>query len=108
VQGFAGEQFALPESIGVLREVRRNAKQGEVVSLSAADPLNLVGIITPGVRVPALAGNRVLYRDGIPVAVQVGGEVQFLERIDAAAEWDVRNALLRKRMPLSVSSAPSA
>jgi ATP-dependent Lhr-like helicase len=59
VTGFAGEQYALPEAIDVLRAVRREeAEQGEV-TLAAADPLNLAGIILPGPRVPALAGNRV-------------------------------------------------
>ena len=61
-----------------------------------SDPLNLVGIITPGARVPALTGNRVLYRDGIPIAVQVGGETTFLEAVDPQAEWDARTALLRQ------------
>ncbi len=56
----------------------------ELVSLSAADPLNLVGILTPGGRLPALTGNRVLYRDGVPVALYVGGEVKFLEQLEAA------------------------
>ena len=49
------------------------------VSISAADPLNLVGIVTPGEKVPALSGNRVLFEQGVPVAVQAGGEVRFLK-----------------------------
>jgi len=64
--------------------------------VSAADPLNLVGILTPGGRVPALAGNRVLYRDGVPIAVHVAGESRFLTPLEAGAEWEARNALLRQ------------
>ena len=99
VAGFSGEQFALPEAIGLLRETRRKADTGEWVSLSAADPLNLVGILTPGARLPALTGNRLLYRDGLPVAVLAGGAVRFLEALEPAQEWAAQNALLRRRVP---------
>jgi ATP-dependent helicase Lhr and Lhr-like helicase len=102
VAGFAGEQFALPEAVGMLREVRRKAADGAWISVSGADPLNLVGIITPGARLPALTGNRVLYRDGLPVATLAAGEVQFLETLDPATEWEGRNALLRR-----IRKAPS-
>src|SRR6266545_3415010 len=102
VAGFAGEQFALPEAVGMLRDVRRKAADGAWISVSGADPLNLVGIITPGARLPALTGNRVLYRDGLPVATLAGGEVQFLETLDPATEWDAHNALLRR-----IRKAPS-
>ncbi len=71
------------------------------MSLSGADPLNLVGILTPGPKLAALTGNRVFYRDGLPIAVYSGGEVQFLETLDAAGQWQARKALLR-------SSAPAA
>jgi ATP-dependent Lhr-like helicase len=99
VAGFSGEQFALPEAIGALREIRRNLGSGEFVSLSGADPLNLVGILTPGPKLAALTGNRVLYRDGIPVALFAGGAVQFLEELDTAAQWQARKALLRGAVP---------
>jgi ATP-dependent helicase Lhr and Lhr-like helicase len=102
VAGFAGEQFALPEAVSMLREVRRKKPDGAWTSVSGADPLNLVGIITPGARLPALTGNRVLYRDGLPVATLAAGEVQFLETLDAATEWEARNALLRR-----IRKAPS-
>ncbi|HEX9627843.1 MAG TPA: DEAD/DEAH box helicase [Acidiferrobacterales bacterium] len=95
VSGFSGEQYALPEAVGALRAQRKRQPAGNWVSLSAADPLNLVGIVTPGARVPALAGNRVLYRDGLPVAVQVGGEARFLIDLAPGDEWGARNALLR-------------
>jgi ATP-dependent Lhr-like helicase len=68
VAGFTGEQFALPEAVEALRAARRAPREGERVELSAADPLNLVGILTPGQRVPATLGNRVAFVDGVPEA----------------------------------------
>jgi ATP-dependent Lhr-like helicase len=99
VAGLAGEQFALPEAIGRLREVRRKAPTGEVISLSGADPLNLAGILTPGAKLPALTGSRLLYRDGLPVALLVSGEVQFLETLDEESAWALRKVLLRSPPP---------
>jgi ATP-dependent helicase Lhr and Lhr-like helicase len=99
VAGFAGEQFALPEAVGALRETRRKAHSGAFISLSGADPLNLVGIVTPGPRLSALTVNRVLYRDGLAVALYAGGEVQFLEALPAEEEWAARKTLLRGAMP---------
>ena len=101
VDGFAGEQFALPEAVGALREVRRREKTGELVSVSAADPLNLVGIVTPGARVPVMGENRVLYRDGVPVAVQVAEEVKFMQEVAPETEWSLRNSLLRRHPPVA-------
>jgi ATP-dependent Lhr-like helicase len=95
VAGFTGEQFALPDAVGMLREVRRQPDAGALISLSGADPLNLVGILTPGPRLAALSGNRLLYRDGVPIAVLAAGHVQFLETLDAATEWQAHKALLR-------------
>ena len=102
VAGFSGEQFALPDAIATLRETRRRQESGEWLSLSAADPLNLVGILTPGPRLAALTGNRLLYRDGIPVAVLAGGETQFLATLDPKHEWEARKALLRVTAPVRV------
>ena len=92
VAGFSGEQFATPEAIGLLRDMRRKADTGQQVAVSAADPLNLVGILTPGARVPALTGNRVLYRDGVPIAVYAAGETHFLEQLDPKEQWEAQNA----------------
>jgi ATP-dependent Lhr-like helicase len=99
VAGVSGEQFALPEAIGSLRDARRAERTGALVSLSGADPLNLVGILTPGVRLPALTGNRVLYRDGVPIALLAAGEARFLEQLAPEAEWSARNALVRRQVP---------
>jgi ATP-dependent helicase Lhr and Lhr-like helicase len=95
VAGFSGEQYALPGAIGMLREIRRRPVSGSLVSISGADPLNLVGVLTPGPRLPALTGSRLLYRDGIPIALLAGGEVRFLAELEAREEWDARKALLR-------------
>ena len=99
VAGFAGEQYALPDAVGLLRDTRRKAGSGEWVSLSGADPLNLAGILTPGAKLAALTGNRLLYRDGLPVALFAGGAVQFLETLDPGSEWEARKALLRGAVP---------
>lgn len=97
VAGYSGEQFALPEAIGPLREARRQPHAGEYLSVSAADPLNLVGILTPGGRVPSLTGNRVLYCDGVPLALFVAGQVRFLQALDPETQWRAQNALLRRQ-----------
>jgi ATP-dependent Lhr-like helicase len=102
VAGFSGEQFALPEAVGLLRDARRKPASDEFVSLSAADPLNLIGVITPGARLPSLTGNRVLYRDGLPVALLAGGEVTFIETLDEKEQWRARNALLRRQVPATL------
>jgi ATP-dependent Lhr-like helicase len=99
VAGVTGEQYALPEAVGMLREVRREARTGALASLSGADPLNLVGILTPGGRLPALTGSRVLYCDGVPIALLAAREVRFLEPLAPDAEWSARNALLRRQVP---------
>jgi ATP-dependent Lhr-like helicase len=100
VAGFAGEQFALPEAVGMLRAARRAEASGTLVSVSAADPLNLVGVILPGERVPALSGNRILFRDGVPAGTRVGG-VNRLDQAgapDAAAHHAAETALVRRRV----------
>jgi ATP-dependent Lhr-like helicase len=99
VEGFAGEQFALPDAVGTLRALRRQPREGRLVSVTAADPLNLVGIVTPGARLPSHPDNRVLYRDGVPVALRLAGETRFLGDPEPGNEWEVRQALVRRRVP---------
>jgi len=99
VAGFTGEQYAAPEAIGLLRDMRRKSNAQSYVSLSAADPLNLVGIVTPGARLPALSSNRVLYRDGVPIALLSGGEVRFMEQLEPKEQWEAQNLLLRRHVP---------
>jgi ATP-dependent Lhr-like helicase len=99
VAGFSGEQYALPEAVGLLRETRRRSGSGELISLSAADPLNLAGILTPGAKLPALTSNRLVYRDGLPVAALAGGKVQLLAALDPPTEWEVQKSLMRSAAP---------
>jgi ATP-dependent Lhr-like helicase len=100
VAGFSGEQFATPAAVGLLRDVRRKAHTQRYVSLSAADPLNLIGIITPGARLASLAGNRLLYRDGLPIATYAAEEVQYLVDLPEKEQWEAQTALLRRHTPL--------
>ena len=126
VAGISGEQFALPEAIGMMRSIRR-ARTGAIdfgirgaeeraaesgatsntenlVSVSAADPLNLVGIITPGNRLTAHTSNRVLYHNGEPIAVLESGETKYLVELGRALEWKAKAALLRKATPPQLRS----
>jgi ATP-dependent Lhr-like helicase len=103
VAAVTGEQYAAPEAIGLLREARRKPREGHYVSLSGADPLNLVGILTPGARLPALAGNRLLYCDGVPVATLSGGEVQFLQQLPPAQQWEAQTRLRRRHVPAALA-----
>ena len=105
VGGMSGEQFALPEAVGALRAVRRRAHDGALIALSGADPLNLAGIVTPGPRLPALAGNRLLLQDGVPIASFAAGEVQFHREMTPPQQWQARNALLRKLTRPSLARA---
>ncbi len=133
VGGISGEQFALPEAVGMLRAIRR-ARTGTVdfgfrsptliesapgslavgappaqitsaevvesmISVSAADPLNLVGVITPGGRITAFTSNRILYHNGEPVAVLESGETKFLVELSRSMEWKAKAALMRKATP---------
>lgn len=95
VAGLSGEQFALPEAIAALRSVRQRAPNDTWVCLCGADPLNLVGSLLAGDKVPRLTGSRVLYRDGVPIAKRVAGEVVLLEHGDLAFEQAARTRLLR-------------
>src|SRR5690606_30546878 len=106
VAGLSGEQFALPEAVAALRRVRRQAADGELLVLSASDPLNLVGTVLPGSKVPRLAGARVLYREGLALAARVAGGVQWLAPLPPEEERAVRGVLLRE--PPSAPAADAA
>jgi len=96
VEGLVGEQFALPEAIGKLRQVRQQPDDGRFVCLSGCDPLNLVGTVLSGGRLPAVIGTRVLYEDGVAVAALVASKPQWLVEADSARQQRWKNALLRR------------
>ena len=106
VGGFSGEQFALPEAVGLLRR-QRDATGGGLHAISAADPLNLIGIVLPGKRVPANAAGRVVFRDGLPIALQAGGDIEFLANVDNELAWQVRGLFARRRNPSGWLPEPS-
>jgi ATP-dependent Lhr-like helicase len=78
VGGVSGEQFALPEAIGLLRSIRKAPPNRDLITLSAADPLNLQGILTPGPRIASLTTNRILFHDGFPLAALEAGKISKL------------------------------
>jgi ATP-dependent Lhr-like helicase len=109
VAGVSGEQFALPEAVSMLRSIRRAGNsegglQDGLISVSAADPLNLIGIITPGSRLTAHTANRLLFRGGEPIAVLESGETRFLKELSRSMEWKAKAALLRKATPPQLRS----
>jgi ATP-dependent Lhr-like helicase len=103
VSGMSGEQFALAEAVGQLRSIRRLEGQGQLAGISAADPLNLTGIVTPGERIPALRSNRVLYRDGVPVLAREAGQIKSLvAELEPTAE--LVHAVIRKSSTAALRS----
>jgi ATP-dependent Lhr-like helicase len=97
VTGMSGEQFALPEAVGQLRAIRRIEPAGQLIAVSAADPLNLTGIITPGERVTGITRNRVLYQDGVPVAALEAGEAKPIGAEEKLSP-EMMQALVRKSL----------
>jgi ATP-dependent Lhr-like helicase len=95
VSGMSGEQFALSEAVGQLRSIRRLHGGGQLIGISAADPLNLTGIITPGERIPGLTSNRILYRDGVPVLAREARQVKSLAP-DSEPTAELVHALVRR------------
>lgn len=96
IAGLSGEQFALPEAIGLMRQVRQRKHDGALVCVSAADPLNLIGGVLPGNKIPRVTGSRVLYRDGLPLGALSGGEIEWLATLPPEDENAARKALLRE------------
>jgi ATP-dependent Lhr-like helicase len=97
VAGFGGEQFALPEAVGRLRSIRRSEKAGELILLSAVDPLNLVGVLTPGLKVVSSARNRILFQDGLPIAALEAGELRRLAATEMG-DAHLRTLLARRSL----------
>ena len=92
IGGFVGEQFALPETVEALRAGRNQGPTGELIVVSACDPLNVVGFLTPGERVPAVLGNKIVFKDGVTVC--------SLENANLVNRWKGEEAVLDKAKAL--------
>ena len=79
----------------MLREVRRRPHDGSLIAVCGVDPLNLAGTLLPGVKVPALASNRLVYRDGLPAAAEIAGKQQVWLELDQVSMEQVRGKLIR-------------
>jgi ATP-dependent Lhr-like helicase len=95
----SGEQFALPEAVERLREVRKGKRDGRLITISAVDPLNLTGILTSGERIRAITSNRLAYRDGVALAAMEGDYVRPLTEIDPGVAGGLASALAGRRLP---------
>ena len=105
VQGFSGEQFALPDAVAELRNIRKKQGLGELVAISGADPLNLTGVILPGEKISALSKNRLVFREGVLIAQQNSGAVQVLEGSGAELDPEARAKLMRKKPPANLTAS---
>jgi ATP-dependent Lhr-like helicase len=95
----AGEQFALPGAVERLREIRRTPADGRLLSISAADPLNLAGVLDTSDRVRAVSGNRLVYRDGVALAAMEGDYVRQLAPVEDGLAAEVASLLAGRRVP---------
>ena len=100
VSGMSGEQFALPDAVERLREVRRSGADGRLVTISGADPLNLTGIVTPGDRIRASAASRIVYRNGVPVAAMEGDMLRTLADLEPGIAAEAAAAAAGRRVPV--------
>jgi ATP-dependent Lhr-like helicase len=98
VAGMSGEQFASKEAVERLREIRRQKPDGSVVVISAADPLNLTGILTSTERVRGVAGYKIAWRDGVAVSVMIGDSVDQLVEVDREVGIQAATALAGRRV----------
>jgi ATP-dependent Lhr-like helicase len=101
VSGMSGEQYALPDAVERLREVRRSAPDEGFVTITAADPLNLTGIVTAGDRVRVAAGNRIVYRNGVPIVAMEGDMLRSLADVDATVAADAAAIAAGRRVPVA-------
>ena len=107
IKGCSGEQFALPEAITLLRKQKNATQSLPAVTISAADPLNLIGILLPGERIPALHTNRIVFKNGLPVAKQLNGVTTCLTEANPATRREADNPLTRRGNPAGFIDAPS-
>ncbi len=101
VAGVGGEQFAFPETVDALRKFKKQNEAAKLkyYSLSAIDPLNLLNLILPNRKLSRLSKNRVLYENGIPIAVLESDKVIFLKDVEASEQWNLQQALIKKNFP---------
>ncbi len=99
ISGMSGEQYALPEVISQLRTIRKREKANLKITISACDPLNLTGIVTPGKRVSQYPGNRIMYVDGAVIAIKEGEEIIYSQKLSNEQAWTTKNEILRKHNP---------
>ena len=110
VSQVAGEQYALPSCVDKLRQARQEIEAGGELPwlvLSAADPLNLIGIVTSGARIPATHRNALVLCGGRLIAARQAGQFTFHEPVDRAVEWEMRRAMTLGHRPVAVSEATS-
>ena len=109
IAGVGGEQFAYPETIDSLRRISRQTESlsggpSEYTALAAVDPANLLYLVYPETRLPRVPGNRVLFRNGIPVAILKSGQVTFLASISPEQQWLLQQLLLQRQFPARLRS----
>jgi ATP-dependent Lhr-like helicase len=106
IAGIGGEQFAEQETVEALRKLNREQQTAArpYYCIAAVDPVNLVNLLLPGRKLPRLAGNRVLYQGGIPVAMLEGGEVHFLRKVASEEQWSLQQMLLKRVYPPALRS----
>ena len=100
VTGMSGEQFALPDAVERLREVRRTPANDRLVTISGADPLNLTGIISGDARIRAAASTRLVYRNGILVAAMEGDMLRTFGNLESDVAADAAAAAAGRRVPV--------
>jgi ATP-dependent Lhr-like helicase len=101
VSGSPGEQYALPDAVERLREIRRRGDDNTLITISAADPLNLTGFVTAGDRIRFVAGNRIVYRNGVPITVMEGDVLRQLVDLDAETAVESAAAAAGRRVPVA-------
>jgi ATP-dependent Lhr-like helicase len=100
VAGMSGEQFALPDAVERLREVRRSAADDRLITISGADPLNLTGIVTHDERIRAVVGTRIVYRHGVAVAAMEGDMLRALTALEPTQAAAAAAAAAGRRVPV--------
>jgi ATP-dependent helicase Lhr and Lhr-like helicase len=101
VNGMSGEQFALPEAVERLRDVRRSAADERLTVIGGADPLNLTGVITSGERLRTSTATRIVYRNGTPVGAMEGDMLRMLAPLEPGDAANVAAAAAGRHVPVT-------